>query len=168
LVLYERPFGAHRKADLDLLLIAAMKKIQKPPPTEINVLLRRAEEYATSSLGGVLVGLEEDALRPNRLYRNYTQLMHGLEVHYLFPNLKRGDRKVLSDLLDARNKLVVRRQSGTRSAAIRRRVGRAGGGEEVLKRRLRELKTRAKALGRSPALTPVQREVLGQMLLPNL
>jgi len=145
-----------------------MKKIQKPSPTEINGLLRRAEEYATSSLGGVLLGLEEDPVRPNRLYRNFTQLMHGLEVHYLFPNLKRGDRKVLSDLLDARNKLVVRHQGGARNSTTRGGLSRVGSGQGVLKRRFRELKTRARALGRSPALTPVQREVLGQLLLPNL
>lgn len=137
-----------------------MKNSEKPSLTEVSGVLRRAEDYATSSLGGILIGLKEDPSRPNRLFRNYTQLLHGLEVHYLFPNLKRSDRKVLSDLLDARNRLVVRRRG--------REVSRRAAKEAVLARRFRELKTRAKVLGRSSTLTPVQREVLGQLLLPNL
>jgi hypothetical protein len=145
------------------LLDELVMKTEKPSRTEVSGLLRRAEDYASSSLGGVLVALKEDPARPSQLYRNYARLMHGLEVHYLFPNLRRSDRKVLSDLLDARNKLVVRQRLG---------VGRgrtmAGAGQAKLTRRFRVLKTRAKALGRSPVLTPAQREVLGQLLLPNL
>jgi hypothetical protein len=94
--------------------------------------------------------------------------MHGLEVHYLFPNLNRGDRKVLSDLLDARNKLVVRRQVRKGSGMKGKSTRRAGESQGVLRRRFRELKTRARAVGRSPVLTAAQREVLGQLLLPEL
>lgn len=147
--------------------MSVVKKSDKTSKTQVKFVLRQAEDFAAASVGGVLCGLKEDPERPNRLYREYVQLMLGLEVHYLFPNLKRGDRKVLVDLLGARNRLVVRQRGGTGMGGSRRQAVRPGP-SDVWQRKYRRLRAQAKALGRSKALTPLQRGVIEQLVLPNI
>jgi hypothetical protein len=130
------------KARVDL-----MKKSDLGVETEADVLLRQAEDYASASLMRVLEGLEEDPARPNELYREYSQLLHGLEVHYLFPNLKESDREVLAELLNLRARLAVSRRAGAR-------------GESVLERRMSELLQRAEQLEGLPGLTDLQRRLM--------
>jgi hypothetical protein len=144
-----------------------MKKSEKSAKSQVKLLLRQAEEFAAASVGGVLCGLEEDPKRPNHLYREYAQLMRGLEIHFLFPNLNRGEQKVLEGLLEARNKLVVRRRGAVRGSGLQRRMPKPAEGPDIWQSKFRRLSTRAKALGHSAELTPAQRGVIDHMLLPN-
>lgn len=125
-------------------------------------LLTLAEDFAAASMGGVICGLQEDPARPDRLYRSFTQLTVGLEVHFLFPNLSRIHQRVLTQLWEARNALVVRRQTrrGRGSAVGVTLGGRTG----MWARRFKDLCKQAEALQVKAELTPVQREVLKNML----
>lgn len=133
-----------------------MKKTDLGVETEAEILLKQAEDYASESLMRVLGGLEEDPARPNALYREYSQLMHGLEVHYLFPNLKESEREVLAELLGVRARLAVLRGAG---GGVRKGGGSGLGG---LERRLSELRQRAQALGELPGLTDLQRRLMSE------
>ncbi len=130
-----------------------MKKSDLGVETEAEILLKQAEDYASDSLMRVLGGLAEDPARPNELYREYSQLMHGLEVHYLFPNLKESEREVLAELLSVRARLAVLRGAG---AGVRR------AGQGGLERRLRELQQRAQAMEELPGLTDLQRRLMSE------
>jgi hypothetical protein len=138
-----------------------MKKPDQGARQRARDLLGQAEDFAAASVGGVVSGLQEDARRPSRIYRDYTHLTLGLEVHFLFPNLNLAERRLLTRLMETRNALALRRQAGPR------RGGKRPAREQPLvecERKLKELQTRVRTLRRAQALTPVQRAVIQELL----
>jgi hypothetical protein len=75
--------------------------------TQIEELLQQASEYATQSIASMVEQLEEDYGTPNKLFYDYVRLMHGLEVHFLFPTLGESDRDLMVALLSARSAMVM-------------------------------------------------------------
>jgi len=124
-------------------------------------LLRQAEEFAAASLGGVVSDLPEDPRQPSQLYRDYTRLTFGLEVHFLFPNLNLAGRRLVTRLLAMRNTLALRRQMGCHPGKGRSRRSQP---LSRCERQLQQLRTRVQALRKTQVLTPVQRAVLSEIL----
>jgi len=139
-----------------------VKKTDEHARQRAQTLLRQAEDFAAASVGGVVSGLQEDPRRPRRLYRDYTQLTFGLEVHFLFPNLNLNERRLLTRLMETHNALVLRRQALVRHAGRGRPARERPVGECA--RKLKQLRTRARALRHAPRLTLVQRAVLREIL----
>jgi hypothetical protein len=75
--------------------------------TQIEELLQQASEYATQSIASMVEQLEEDYGTPNKLFYDYVRLMHGLEVHFLFPTLSESDRDLMVALLSARSAMAM-------------------------------------------------------------
>lgn len=127
-------------------------------------LLRQAEEFAAASLGVVVSDLPEDPQQPSQLYRDYTRLAFGLEVHFLFPNLDLAGQRLVTRLLAMRNTLALRRQSGCYPGKGKSRRSQPLGRCE---RKLQHLRTQVQALRQTQVLTPVQCAVLSQILSPG-
>ena len=134
-------------------------KTTNPKKSATQELLHQAGVFADASVRGVLEGLREDPGRPNRLFRDYARLVLELEVHFLFPNLPIGDRRLLVALLRTRNGLALRR--------LTRGRGRRGVTVGARAKRWRELRERARRLARDPALTAAQKAVLEASFLGN-
>ena len=165
LVLFSFVLAVCRPDVLTVVDVIALAQIMKKPDQgarqRARDLLGQAEDFAAASVSGVVSGLQEDARRPSRIYRDYAHLTLGLEVHFLFPNLNLAERRLLTRLMETRNALALRRQAGPR------RGGKRPAGEQPLvecERKLKQLQTRVRTLRRAQALTPVQRAVLLELL----
>jgi hypothetical protein len=85
--------------------MSTMHKSAADPQTE--TLLQDATEYATRAIASMVSQLEEDYGTPNKLFYDYVRLIHGLEAHFLFPNLDDQDRDLVVALLSARSAMMV-------------------------------------------------------------
>ncbi|MFM1944920.1 MAG: hypothetical protein RI897_3902 [Verrucomicrobiota bacterium] len=77
-----------------------------PSPTSTEStqdLLVAATDYAVSAVNRLLRQLPEDS--SGALTGRYTDLVYGLEVNYLFPNLTQNERDILVSLMKVRNAL---------------------------------------------------------------
>jgi hypothetical protein len=79
----------------------------KPIDPQTEQLLQEATDYASRSVASMVAQLEEDYGTPNKLFYDYVRLLHGLEVHFLFPNLDDQDRDLVVALLNARSAMLV-------------------------------------------------------------
>jgi hypothetical protein len=138
-----------------------MKKPDERARQRARDLLAQAEDFAAASVGGVVSGLQEDPRCPSRLYRDYSQLTFGLEVHFLFPNLNLAERRLLTRLLETRNAVALRRQTAPRHPDTRSARQRS---LSACERKLKQLQTRVCGLWQTPVLTPLQRAVLQEIL----
>lgn len=86
-------------------LMSTLNESTGEPQTE--QLLQDATEYASRAIASMVSQLEEDYGTPNKLFYDYVRLMHGLEVHFLFPNLDDQDRDLVVALLSARSAMMV-------------------------------------------------------------
>jgi hypothetical protein len=80
---------------------------ETPGEPQMERLLQDATDYATCAIASMVSQLEEDYGTPNKLFYDYVRLMHGLEVHFLFPNLDDQDRDLVAALLSARSAMMV-------------------------------------------------------------
>jgi hypothetical protein len=90
---------------LSLRTMSTMNESSGEP--QIERLLQDATDYATRAIASMVSQLEEDYGTPNKLFYDYVRLMHGLEVHFLFPNLDDQDRDLVAALLSARSAMMV-------------------------------------------------------------
>lgn len=147
---------------MDVIALAQiMKKPDERARQRARDLLGQAEDFAAASVGGVVSGLQEDPRCPSRLYRDYSQLTFGLEVHFLFPNLNLAERRLLTRLLETRNAVALRRQTASRHADTRPARQRS---LSACERKLKQLQMRVCGLRHTPVLTPLQRAVLQEIL----
>jgi hypothetical protein len=86
-------------------LMSTLNESSGEPQTD--QLLHDATEYASRAIASMVSQLEEDYGTPNKLFYDYVRLMHGLEVHFLFPNLDDQDRDLVVALLSARSAMMV-------------------------------------------------------------
>ena len=75
--------------------------------SQMEDLVQQASDYATQSIASVVEQLEEDYGTPNKLFYDYVRLIHGLEVHFLFPTLNEQDRELMVALLSARSAMLM-------------------------------------------------------------
>ena len=75
--------------------------------SQIEELLQQASDYATQAIASMVEQLEEDYGTPNKLFYDYVRLIHGLEVHFLFPTLHEQDRELMIALLSARSAMLM-------------------------------------------------------------
>jgi hypothetical protein len=92
-------------------IVAAVRAMstmnESPADPQTEQLLHDATDYATRAIASMVSQLEEDYGTPNKLFYDYVRLMHGLEVHFLFPNLDDQDRDLVVALLSARSAMMV-------------------------------------------------------------
>jgi hypothetical protein len=87
--------------------VRALSTMNESTDPQTDELLRDATEYSTRSIASMVSQLEEDYGTPNKLFYDYVRLIHGLEVHFLFPNLDDQDRDLVVALLSARSAMMV-------------------------------------------------------------
>jgi len=131
---------------------------------EVDSVLRDATDYATRSLESVVSQLEDDSASPDQLFYSYVKLLHGLEVHYLFPNLTDPERNLVTSLLSARSELLMalkkaEQVGSTPSPGPRDRT------LSHLKNRFADLSGQLQQSGLLSRLTPVQRQILEREFL---
>jgi hypothetical protein len=132
--------------------------------TQIEELVRQASEYATRSIASMVEQLEEDYGTPNKLFYDYVRLMHGLEVHFLFPTLGDSDRDLVVALLSARSAMMMGASKVTAAAS-----GDARQELEAiithLKNRFEDLRAQILAHKLLDRLTSLQRRILEEQFL---
>lgn len=74
-----------------------------PSPEATQDLLVAATDYAVSAVNRLLRQLPEES--SGSMTQRYTDLVYGLEVNYLFPNLTQPERDILVSLMKVRNAL---------------------------------------------------------------
>jgi hypothetical protein len=131
---------------------------------QIEELLRQASEYATQSIASMVEQLEEDYGTPNKLFYDYVRLMHGLEVHFLFPGLGDSDRDLVVALLSARSAMIMGMNKVTASPPgdARQEL------EAVithLKNRFQDLRGQILSHGLLERLTSLQRRIIEERFL---
>jgi len=143
-----------------------MKTTEFSPKAKAQDWLHLAEDYAAKAIGGVLPELQEDPARPERLYRDYAHLVVGLEVHFLFPNLSAPHQRLLAQLMEARNAVLMRQQRLSKPSQRPTAAAKTAANRRLLawERRFQQFRSRAEPLQRLPELTAVQREVLRGLL----
>ncbi len=78
-----------------------------PLETQIEELLQQASDFASQSIASLVEQMEEDYGTPNKLFYDYVRLMHGLEVHFLFPSLTEHERDLVAALMNARSAMLL-------------------------------------------------------------
>jgi hypothetical protein len=66
-----------------------------------------AAEYARVAMDGLIRQAGEDDTQLRRLFYDYVNLVHTLEVTFLFPNLASHERDLMVALMGARNAFLV-------------------------------------------------------------
>ena len=131
-----------------------------------NQLLRTAADYAARSITSIITQLEEDQRTPNRLFYDFTRLMHSLEVHFLFPNLGENDRNLVASLLSARSAMIM----GLKKLESPRSPGEAAETQAVithLKNRFADLKGQVEDRRLAERLTSIQQSILDREFLAD-
>jgi hypothetical protein len=134
---------------------------------QIEQLLQDAADFATRAIASMVSQLEEDYGTPNRLFYDYMRLMHGLEAHFLFPNLGDQDRDLVVALMCARSAMMV---------GLKKRESIPEGDprqehEAVithLRNRFAELKIQIDTRRIADKLTSLQRRILEQRCLASI
>jgi hypothetical protein len=70
-------------------------------------LLITAAEFANFAMDRMIRQLDDDREQLRKLFYDYVNLVHTLEVTFLFPNLSSRERELLVALMGARNALLV-------------------------------------------------------------
>jgi hypothetical protein len=143
---------------------AKTKMSENPLETQIEELLQQASDYATQSIASTVEQLEEDYGTPNKLFYDYVRLMHGLEVHFLFPTLSELDRDLVVALLSARSAMMMgmNKLNALEAGEARHEL------EAVithLRNRFGDLKGQIKTGGLAERLTSLQRRIIEERFL---
>lgn len=132
--------------------------------TQIEELLQQASDYATQAIASVVEQLEEDYGTPNKLFYDYVRLIHGLEVHFLFPTVSEQDRELLVALLSARSAMLM---GVSKLGAMTPGEGKDELGAVIthLRNRFSDLKGQILTGGLKDRLTSLQRRIIEERFL---
>lgn len=70
-------------------------------------LLIAAAEFANFAMDRLIRQLDDDREQLRKLFYDYVELVHTLEVTFLFPNLRSRERDLMVALMGARNALML-------------------------------------------------------------
>jgi hypothetical protein len=137
---------------------------ENPLETQIDELLQQASDYATQAIASMVEQLEEDYGTPNKLFYDYVRLMHGLEVHFLFPTLTESERELVVALLSARSAMLM---GISKVGALAPGVARQESEAVIthLRNRFNDLKGQIQRSGLSQRLTSLQRRIIEERFL---
>jgi hypothetical protein len=143
---------------------AGAKMSENSLETQIEDLLQQASDYATQSIASMVEQLEEDYGTPNKLFYDYVRLIHGLEVHFLFPTVNEQDRELLVALLSARSAMLM---GMNKLSAMTTGEGRDELGAVIthLRNRFADLKGQIQTGGLTQRLTSLQRRIIEERFL---
>jgi len=143
---------------------AGTKMSENSLETQIEDLLKQAADFATQSIASTVEQLEEDYGTPNKLFYDYVRLIHGLEVHFLFPTVSEQDRELLVALLSARSAMLM---GMSKLSAMPVGEGRDELGAVIthLRNRFVDLKSQIQSGKLTERLTSLQRRIIEERFL---
>ena len=132
--------------------------------SEVDRLLRKAAEYASEALQGLVDQSQADSEKVRELFYNYVDLACRLEVHFLFPNLGDTERLLLVGLASSRRAIQVG-QRNTQHYVYPVQQARHTEAMNEVRQRYLSVRSEVVARGIERMLTPLQREVLDREFL---
>jgi hypothetical protein len=132
--------------------------------SEVDRLLRKAAEYASEALQGLVDQSTADSEKVRELFYNYVDLACRLEVHFLFPNLGDTERLLLVGLASSRRAIQVG-QRNTQHYVYPAQQARHAEAMNAVRQRYLSTRSEVVSRGIGGMLTPLQREVLEREFL---